>query len=262
MASHIATLVAASGRTTFGYKGWLWPRVGSSQVIGDDAKTYLLANHAGWFEYEVADADATIETPNYVKTNRLSPSERRSARKILESDPDVAAPLQVPRVADAAARAALTVHDGDLVYQLDNDKLYLRASGAWVAVPNPDDIPAVVSQMNIAADVGEEAGNKIPVTLTLTDQDDETIALGEVFIQLFTKNGPSSGTQEAIALTTGTSLNTPTVGSGAWIWARAAAGVIVVEIDDKSTSLEGQLYLRCTPINVLGPTVTVAATFA
>ncbi len=139
MASYSATLLAESGVTRFGYVAWFWPSVGSVQVIGDEAKTYLEAHRAGWFSYAVADADADIPTPSWASRRRLSPDERAEARRILTSDPDVAGPLQIPRVADAAARTALTpVHDGDVCYQLDTHKFYIRAAGAWVIVPALD----------------------------------------------------------------------------------------------------------------------------
>jgi len=161
MATHRATLLAAAGVDRFAYKEWSWPQVGASQVIGDDAKTYLLANRAGWFSYAVEDGAATIETPDYADSTRLSPTEREQTRKLLESTPDDSnpLPLQVPRVADAAALAALTgVHDGDLVYQLDTDVLYLRHSGAWVALRTALDaaagtfaVPTVADAAGLAA---------------------------------------------------------------------------------------------------------------
>lgn len=145
MASHSATLLAAAGVDRFAYKEWSWPRVGAVQIVGDDAKSYLETNRAGWFSFVVADAGATIETPDYADSTRLSPAEREQARKLLESTPDDSnpVPLQVPRVADAAALAALTgVNDGDLAYQLDTDVLYLRKDGAWKALRTADDAAA------------------------------------------------------------------------------------------------------------------------
>lgn len=155
MATHRATLLAAAGVDRFAYKEWSWPQVGASQVIGDDAKTYLLANRAWWFSYAVEDGAAIIETPDYADSTRLSPTEREQTRKLLESTPDDSnpLPLQVPRVADAAALAALTgVHDGDLVYQLDTDVLYLRHSGAWVALRTALDAAAGALAIPAVAD--------------------------------------------------------------------------------------------------------------
>jgi len=153
MATYRATLLAAAGVERFNYKTWAWNSVGAAQVIGADAKTYLEASRDGWFSYAVEDADATIETPSYSDTTRLSPAEREEVRKWIESDPGVAAPLQIPRVDDAAARLALVPDDGDKVYQLDTDAVWLYRDGSW---EKTQDAASIVYAADVAGDWATE----------------------------------------------------------------------------------------------------------
>lgn len=83
------------------------------------------------------------------------------------------APFQVPTVADAAALAALTASEGDLVWQADTDVMYVYTGVTWLAVLQSTDLNALNTFRTrarlITVSAAAEAAEAINVTVAVTD---------------------------------------------------------------------------------------------
>jgi len=106
----------------------------------------------------------------------------------------------------------------------------------------------------VSAAAGAEALNVIEVTLTCVDESGASVASALVLVELLDADlGGADDASQAFDVTTGTAISADTPTSNTAQLVQASGGSIVIDVTDKSTSLVGDMYLRLTPIDRVGP---------
>lgn len=209
---------------------------------------------------DVSSTDLISPDANGAGAPRVSPN--RAAAQLVQQGDAAAGRRPLIRVLgwqETAVDAGLPYTVGDTNNWPGADPVAIDAALNLLAAR----MTAREADLVLNVDLAAEADDARVATVTCVDSNGVSVATAEVQIELLTNNGVlTAGTNEAFNLTTGTANSANNVDSNASMRATADGGELVIQVKDKSTSLEGNLWLKLTPLNRRGAVKMVQVQFA